>query len=203
MRGKEVERAKPDQGTIRRGVAVSPWTGDVIDGDYIKREAQAGRMGQQLYVVGVKTERGTEFRSPSAADRAAIAAAEEELARKLPGWLADGIVPDEEVPPVSNDQRPRQYGMTRWRDLFSPRQLLALGTVVETLRELASEIERELPADQARAVRTYLAIVVDKLVDYNSRMSRLDVTRGAIKNTFDRHGFSFKWSHGEMAVVAA
>ncbi|MDI3339531.1 MAG: DUF1156 domain-containing protein [Sphaerobacter sp.] len=203
VRGKEVERAKPDQGTIRRGVAVSPWTGDVIDGDYIKREAQAGRMGQQLYVVGVKTERGTEFRSPSAADRAAIAAAEEELARKLPGWLADGIVPDEEVPPVSNDQRPRQYGMTRWRDLFSPRQLLALGTVVETLRELASEIERELPADQARAVRTYLAIVVDKLVDYNSRMSRLDVTRGAIKNTFDRHGFSFKWSHGEMAVVAA
>jgi len=203
VRGKEAERAKPDQGTIRRGVAVSPWTGDVIDGDYIKREAQAGRMGQQLYAVGVKTERGTEFRPPSAAEFAAVAAAEEELARRLPGWLADGIVPDEEVPLVSNDQRPRHYGMTRWRDLFSPRQLLALGMTVEVLRELGAEIERELPADQARAVRTYLAFAVDKLADYNSRMSRLDVTRGAIKNTFDRHDFSFKWSHGEMAVIAA
>jgi putative DNA methylase len=47
------ERAKPDKGTIKRGSAVSPWTGDPIDGDYIKAEAQAGRMGQQLYAVEV------------------------------------------------------------------------------------------------------------------------------------------------------
>ncbi len=203
LRGAAVRRANPDQGTIRRGVAISPWTGDVIDGDYIKREAQAGRMGQQLYVVGVKTPQGIEFRPPSEADLAAVAAAEAELARRLPGWLAGRIVPDEEIPEVSNDSRPRQYGMTRWRDLFAPRQLLALGTVVETLRELAPEIERELPPDQARAVRTYLALAVDKLLNYNSRMSVWHPLRSTMANTFDRHDFSMKWSHGEMALVVA
>ncbi|ACZ40242.1 DUF1156 domain-containing protein [Sphaerobacter thermophilus] len=203
VRGKEAERAKPDQGTIRRGVAVSPWTGDVIDGDYIKREAQAGRMGQQLYAVGVKTERGTEFRPPSAADFAAVAAAEEELARRLPGWLAHGIIPDEEIPTGNKTSEPQRYGMTRWRDLFSPRQLLALGMTVEVLRELAAEIQRELPADQARAVRTYLAFAVDKILNYNSRMSVWHPLRATIANTFDRHDFSMKWSHGEMALVVA
>ncbi|MBX6343231.1 MAG: DUF1156 domain-containing protein, partial [Thermomicrobiaceae bacterium] len=203
VRGKAAERAKPDAGTIRRGVAISPWTGDVIDGDYIKREAQAGRMGQQLYAVGVKTPQGIEFRPPTEADLAAVAAAEAELARRLPGWLAGGIVPDEEIPQVSNDPRPRHYGMTRWRDLFAPRQLLALGTVVETLRELAPEIEAALPADQARAVRTYLAFAVDKLADRNSYMARWIPQRQVIANTFDRHDFAMKWSHAEMALVVA
>ncbi len=47
-------RVQPDQGTIRRGTAISPWTGEAIDGDYIKSEAQAGRMAEQLFAVGCK-----------------------------------------------------------------------------------------------------------------------------------------------------
>jgi adenine-specific DNA methylase len=70
--GPAAERAA-EPGTIRGGVAVSPWTGEVVDGDYIKREAQAGRMGQQLYAVVVKTPKGIEFRTPTEADLAAAA----------------------------------------------------------------------------------------------------------------------------------
>lgn len=203
VRGAEAERLA-EQGTIRKGVAISPWTGEVVDGDYIKREAQAGRMGQQLYAVVVKTPSGVDFRVPTEADLAAAAAAEQELARRLAGWLAHGLVPDEEIPEVSNYNRGhRLYGMTRWRDLFAPRQLLALGTAVEALRALEPEIRAELPPDQARAVLTYLALALDKLADYNSRMARWHSRRGVIANTFDRHDFSMKWSFAEMAVVAA
>jgi putative DNA methylase len=203
VRGTAALRANPDQGTIRRGVAISPWTGDVIDGDYIKREAQAGRMGQQLYAIRLQKPTGYEFRPPTEADLAAVAAAEAELQRKLPAWLAQGVVPDEEIPVGNKTSEPLRYGMTRWRDLFAPRQLLALGTVVETLRALAPEIEAALPPDQARAVRTYLALAVDKLLNYNSRMSVWHPLRATMANTFDRHDFSMKWSHAEMALVVA
>ncbi|MBX6770935.1 MAG: DUF1156 domain-containing protein [Chloroflexi bacterium] len=203
LRGPAALRANPDQGTIRRGVAISPWTGDPIDGDYIKREAQAGRMGQQLYAVGVKTPSGVEFRPPTEADLAAVAAAEAELARKLPGWLAQGIVPDEEIPEGNKTAEPLRYGMVRWRDLFAPRQLLALGTVVETLRELAPEITAALPPDQTQAVRTYLALAVDKLVDRNSYMATWIHQRAVVGHTFQRHDFSMKWSFAEMALVVA
>ncbi|MCX2727449.1 DUF1156 domain-containing protein [Thermomicrobium sp. 4228-Ro] len=202
VRGREAD-ALGDQGTIRRGVAVSPWTGDVVDDEYIKREAQAGRMGQQLYAVVVKTPRGVDFRLPNEADLAAAAAAEQELTRRLPGWLARDLVPDEEIPEASSDPRPRRYGMTRWRDLFAPRQLLALGTAVEALRALEPAIRAELPPDRARAVVTYLALALDKLADWNSRQCTWHPNRQVLGHTFQRHDFSMKWSFAEMAVVAA
>ncbi len=202
VRGAEADRVA-EQGTIRRGVAVSPWTGEVVDDEYIKREAQAGRMGQQLYAVVVKTPQGIDFRLPTEADLAAAAAAEAELARRLPVWLARDVVPDEEIPEVSNDPRPRRYGMTRWRDLFAPRQLLALGATVEALRELEPELFAALPPDRAQAVLTYLALAVDKLADYNNYLATWECTRQIVKHIFQRHDFSMKWSFAEMAVVAA
>ena len=77
----------PDEGTVARGDAISPWDGLVIDGDYIKEEAQAGRMWPELFAVACsrpkKTGRGRVryFRAPSETDLAAVEAAEKELAR--------------------------------------------------------------------------------------------------------------------------
>jgi len=44
--GPKAKASKPDEGTIVHGVGRSPWTGETIDGGYIKAEAQAGRMGK-------------------------------------------------------------------------------------------------------------------------------------------------------------
>ena len=47
----------------------------------------------------------------------------------------------------------------------------------------------------------YLALSLDKLRDYNSRMTRWHVNREVMVNTFDGHKFSFKWSYVEMAIL--
>lgn len=196
--GPKVREADPDRGTVRDGVGRSPWTGDAIPEDYIKAEAQAGRMGQQLYAVAVKTPQGFRFRAPTEADLAAVRAAERELARRLPEWEAKGLVPRERYPEQSTDPRPLHYGMPTWADMFSPRQLLSLLTIVEELQALGAEIERALDRERAAAVRTYLALAADKAADYNSRMTRWHSGRQVLAGTFDRHDFSFKWSHGEF-----
>lgn len=78
--------AKPDQGTIKRGTAISPWTGEAIDGDYIKAEAQAHRMGQQLCAVGIKRPGEMDFRPPVPEDEDSHERAVEELRKHgLPG----------------------------------------------------------------------------------------------------------------------
>jgi len=202
VRGRACQAAHPEVGTIKRGVARSPWTGDPIHGDYIKQEAQAGRMGQQLYALGVQRPRGKQFRPPTEVDLAAVKLAEQELKRVPPVWRSQGILPDEQIADPSNYTRGhRLYGMTRWNDLFTPRQLLALGTCVKALREMEEDIRCQLPPDRARAVLTYLALAVDKACDHNSRMARWESTRDVIKGTFDRHGFAFNWSHAEMNLI--
>ena len=113
------------------------------------------------------------------------------LEDKLPEWEAFDIVPNERFPEDGNDTRPIQYGMPLWRDLFSPRQLLCHGTSVEVFREM-------LEADQKRAGRLndvrkaaygYLALSLDKLLNYNCRLGRWHSRREVVAGTFDRHDF--------------
>jgi len=203
VRGRAARAARPERGTVAGGEGISPWTGDPIPEDYIKAEAQAGRMGAQLYAVVIQTAQGKkDFRLPTEEDLEAVRQAEEELARRLPVWEAKGLVPREPFPETANDTRPLQYGMRTWADLFSPRQLLALCTYLEAYHEVAAEVRAALPEERARAVLTYLAFVLDKCADYNSRMCPWHPSRQVIAHTFDRHDFSFKWSFGEMNLIA-
>lgn len=208
------------EGTVSGGDATCPF-GDckrVVDSDFIKAEAQVGRMGEQLFCVVFKQrfvkpgkvgktgkvgkpreawERG--YRAPRVEDDVA-ALIEARLAEKLSEWEALDIVPSESVPNVINDDRPIQYGMPLWRDLFSRRQLLGHGTAVEVFRELL-EADRSagLLTDERGAAFGYLALSLDKMLNYNSRMSVWMPTREVIANTFNRHDFAFCWSHAEMA----
>ncbi len=89
--------------------------------------------------------------------------------------------------------------MMKWCELFSPRQLLAQCTFLEALKEIQEEVTQEVEDEtKAEAIATYLGVMFDKTIDYNSRLTKWDSTRDKITNTFDRHDFSFKWSHGEF-----
>lgn len=192
----------PNQGTVAGGDAVSPWDGLAIDGDYIKGEAQAGRMGSVLYAVAVRTVKGRGFRAPTRTDLDALAAAEAELERLLPEWEAADVLPTEEVP-VGNDTRPHQYGMSHWRDMFSPRQLMAHGTFVEEFRKLVPEARAELDEERGDAVLTELALMQGKAVNFNAASSSWDVSRQKMRSVFDRHDFAFKWTFAEFEGARA
>jgi putative DNA methylase len=194
------------KGVISRGKAVSPWDHLAIDGDYIKAEAQAGRMGEVLYAVAVRTtvngKKTRGFRAPAETDLAALAAAEEMLVGLLPQWEADGIIPDERFP-VGNDNRPITYGMPRWRDMFSPRQLLVHGCFVEEHRRLIDEVrEAIVDQDRADAVLALLALMQGKALNYNARLSSWDAGRNKIRSVFDRHDFQFKTTYAEFEGAA-
>ena len=111
-------------------------------------------------------------------------------------------MPTERFPEDSNDDRPIQYGMPRWRDLFSPRQLLCHGTSVEVFREMLDADREAGRLDEVRqAAYGYLALTLDTLLNYNNRSGRWDNTTGRVRSMFDRHDFAFVWSYAEMAPL--
>ena len=210
--------AEQSSGTVSRGDGTCPYSdcGRVIDGEAIKTQARDQRMGEQLYAVvykerllaKTKTGRTREkwvrgYRTPRPEDDN-TAKIQAMLTEKLPEWDAFDFVPNERFPEVSNDDRPIQYGMPLWRDLFSPRQLLCHGTSVEVFREMLETDRAAGKLDEVRqAAYGYLALSLDKLLNYNARMTRWHANREVLLGAFDRHDFSFKWSYGEMAPLIA
>lgn len=203
------------EGTVSGGDGSCPFAdcGRVIDGDEIKTQAQAGKMGEQLFavvyreekVVGhtkagqPKTKRERAYRAPRREDEVSekINAA---LAAKMPTWQAQGIIPDEEIVEGEKTREPRNYGMLHWRDMFSPRQLFGHCISVEMFREI---FESCGGADSIglldREALTFISIAISKLLNWNSRLSSWNVQADRLRSVFDRHDFAFKWSFGEMA----
>ena len=186
--------------TWDRGKAVSPWDGQVIDSAYIKAEAQAGRMGEVLYAVRISQldKRGYEYRPPHPTDLDALVEAATEFARLAPEWQDADILPNEDVP-YGNDNRPHSYGMPRWLDMFSARQLLTHGCFVDEYRKLTKDIRSHYhnDDDRGKAILALLGIAQGKALNYNSRLSSWDCSRNRTRPVFDRHDFSFKNTFAE------
>lgn len=217
--------------TVNGGVArcLFPRCGHTIRGPSIKRQAQAGEMGEQLYAVAfrvrtngrvesaakskskpkAKTEANARarwevrFRAPRPEDDACALAARELDARRR-RWERDDVLPNEAIELGTKTRELHRYGMTRWTDLFSPRQLLAHGASVECFRRLLAEDETAgKDSEPARMAYVYLAFALDKVRDYNSRLTRWHRDRGVVVNTFNRHAFAFQWTYAEIAMSGA
>ncbi len=187
----------------KRGQAVSLFSNSVIPVDYIKAKAQAGEMRSRLYAVAVRTPQGLTFESPEEADLEAIVAAESELSKHRSRWERENVIPTELFPEVSSDPRPRAYGMPRWADMFSARQLLGMAILVEELRGLRAEIMEKEGEERGAAVEHLLAFALNKFLNHNCTQTRFENTRGVVKGKMDRHDFAFKATYAELAPTGA
>jgi putative DNA methylase len=225
-KGRGPQGQDPNFATVNDAVGTCVHCKQAISGDEIKTQARGesplGQWQDRLYCVvavrfepvldkhgkpvryasgekkgEIKTRKVRFFRPPNDRDRAALIAAEARLQEKWPEWEDQGLIPTEKVPEGHKTLEPLRYGMPRWCDMFTPRQLLGHLTLVEGLRNLTPEILTRLGEERGRAVATYLQFAIDKGVDYNTRQNLWDGTRG-VRHAFTRHDFSIKWCFAEM-----
>jgi adenine-specific DNA methylase len=196
-----------DTPTFKNGDALCPRCGNVVEGDEVKAFAKSrpGGLPAQMYAIASKVpvkltyQNGDEkirylwrFRSPSPADLEAVERAEAELARQLPDWEADGLVPDERIPIGEKTREPLNVGINFWRDLFLPRQLLTNLVVLEEIRKAQKGARETLSPDEAEAVSVYLAFILSKVINYNSVNTFWHYGRQTVTQTFSRHDFAFR-----------
>lgn len=190
-------------GTINRKGAISVSDGTPIDYNYIRSESRAGRMGAHLMAVVAEGERGRVYVSPSAlhVDAADV---------PTPVDVPDGDIFD--WPGRINVFR---YGMTKWADLFTNRQLVALTTLsdlVSEAREKALEdaLAAGLPHGErlenggtgaeayADAIATYLALAIGRQTDRLSSLASWQSNGEKVRNVFGRQALPMVWDFAEV-----
>ncbi len=123
-----------------------------------------------------------------------------------PGGLPPGTspVPDEPLPPIGTlGFRVQRYGLLRWGDLFNPRQKLALITFVDKVRQAHQQmLAQGYDPEYAKAVVTYLAIVLDRMADFESVICRWHPQWEFIPNTFARQALPMAWDYAELNLFS-
>ena len=123
--------------------------------------------------------------------------------------------PETDLPERALGFRVQEYGMTKWRDLFTDRQLVALTTFSDLVKETQERIRQDaidagMPDDgkrlrhrgdgakgYAEAVRVYLGMAVSKLSDAQSSLCRWKVSMTQSIGTFGRQALPMVWDFSE------
>ncbi|QSG09598.1 DUF1156 domain-containing protein [Halapricum desulfuricans] len=198
----DIEKAdyNPTDGTVSRGSGTCPRCEVAIEGDEIKEQAQTDGLGHQLYAIhyeNLSKNGDRHFRAPRDEDVQGFEKARETV-EKDPD-LANLLNEERFVGPAD---RSANYGLTQWRDMYSPRQLLVHYTYWQAFEKVKSEIQTEYSESITDVIVTYLAIAADKGLDYNSKMCSWHNSRALIRNGFERHDFAFKWSFAESNFLS-
>ena len=124
-------------------------------------------------------------------------------------------MPDTDLPTRALGFRVQEYGMLKWRDLFTPRQLVALTTFSDlvaeaTKRVLSDAADAGLPDDgrplrdrgtgataYAEAVSVYLAFCVDKNTLTNTTLATWQTDPDRLTQVFSRQAIPMVWDYAE------
>jgi putative DNA methylase len=210
----QLEKAK--KGTkAGRAVFNCIFSGTPITGDYIDKQASQGKMGKTLLAVIAEGVGGRRYLSVDAlSEQAATVAAEAAVSEMDLSYL--------EIPcrgTFASNAQGRRYGFKTFKDYFIERQLVALNTFSELVREVRSKVEEDALAaglsskegplrdggDGARAyaeaVSVYLAFAIDRVADAGSSVATWS-SSGFIRFTFARQGIAMTWDFAECNVFS-
>ena len=199
-------RSDVEKGTSRAGSATCPVTGYSLPVESVRAQLAARRGGAddaRLLCVAWREpdSGGHDYCAPSRDDIAAVQAAGRRLAQLQQEWPADDqLVPDGQLNHLRGFFNVVLYGMTRWGDVFSSRQLLALTTLVKLIRESA----RRIPdAELVAPVQACLALGLGRCADKGASLVVWDNTRDNATHVFGRQALPMVWDFSEVNPLSA
>lgn len=172
----------------------------------IRLEGQAGRLAAILTAVVTEGPDGKEYRLPTEEEIRCDAAAKNEL-KHVFADIPFGV-PNEPSPAGGGSGAGRAfsvqgYGLMKWSDLYTPRQLLALGTFVKHTRATPEKIRRAgYPALWQECLAAYSACVISRTADYMATLCVWEKGAEEVKHVFMRWALPITWDFAEANPLA-
>lgn len=170
---------------------------------FIREQGLAGTFKQRLMAIVAEGKSGRVYLSPTPET--------EDIASSFqPMWKPTTVINHN-----PRDIRTQLYGLNKYSDLFTPRQLVALTTfselVVEARNKSIDDAKKAGMKDDGLgidaggkgataygdALAVYLGFSINKLADRGSTICSWDASRSSIRNTFGRQAIPMTWDFAE------
>ncbi len=205
-KAKDVEAAK--RGT-KSGSSHSSFlclmSGTPMSFEYLRSEAKAGRMGARLMAIVAEGARSRIYISPIPD--------QEIIAREAkPAWKSEV-----EICHWPGRTNVVEYGLTRFGDLFTPRQLVALTTFSDLVEEARAKVKTDALASgiaddgrglneggtgataYAEAVGVYLGLPSSRWADMSNALASWNNTNQNVRALFSRQSIPMNWDYVELS----
>lgn len=208
--GHELSNAPTTQtdGTVGRTGATCVSCQTAVALEYVRSTSREHGLGQSLMAVVAEGARQRIYVSPE----------ELQIAASTVSRPAD--VPDGDIFDWPGRINVYRYGMTKWADLFTNRQLVALTTFSDLVAEARDRVLTDalavgLPqgtrldaggsdaAAYADAVASYLGMAISKIADRGSSIVTWFLGRESTRNTFARQAIPMTWDFVEPNQFAS
>jgi putative DNA methylase len=181
-----------------RGSTTCPYCSASISLDYAREQIRSGAAGRELMAVGLLNASGRGKSYIGSADGRRLVP-EERVRSRLASLADEGYSPpDEPIADIPGHTNVYRYGLTKFGNLFTSRQLVMLLTLCRLTREAHSEMLRTgLDPERAKAVATYLGMLIDRMADYHSTLTHWVSTYEKTNNTYARQALPMTWDYSE------
>ncbi|EMW2233455.1 DUF1156 domain-containing protein [Enterobacter hormaechei] len=205
--GTPPESAKGGTTAGKRAAFICLMSGSPVDYKYIRSEGSAGRIEQRLMAIVAEGKKGRVYLSPSESQLMTALQAQ-------PEWS-----PEMSLPNNPRDFKTPNYGLDKFGDLFTPRQLVALNTFSDLVGEAIECCHKDALAAgmaddgqgldaggtgataYAQAVGVYLTFGINKMSDRGSSICGWDSSRDSLRNTFGRQAIPMTWDFAEANFI--
>lgn len=194
--------------TVNRKGATCIFSNTKIDFKYIREEGKKGNIGQRLMAIVAEGDRERVYITPTEAD--------EILASSVPSsWK-----PTLKIPENPRDFKTPNYGLTTFGDLFTPRQLFAINTFIDSLSIVKNEIIKDandrnwadlglsLEEDgngikaYSEALILYLAMLIDQVINHSSNVCGWNSVNAQMRSVFARQAIPMVWDFAEVNIFS-
>lgn len=172
------------------------FSGSPIPVTEIRQQGKEGGLGKKLLAAVISTPSGRVFISPK-------------FVKLIPDEdIAIGWSPNTDINHNPRDIRTQLYGLTKYQDLFTKRQLAFFDKTISELHELADQIESDFvranpelsykAKEYRKAIVTYLAIAVSRTTNTLNSLAVWSQGREQSVNLFSRQAIPMTWDFPEV-----
>lgn len=180
------------EGFNQRGNLKCPCCGNITDVKEIKKQNPDGNFKLRLLSVIYESQNGKVYKIPTDAEE------------KLLSMGFNGIdIPMETMERNSAGGDLFSWGISRWGQIFSSRQLLILQTLCSSLNQIKKNAVLSYEVDYYKAIITYLAILIDRIAAMSTSFGLWKDNLEAVVTPFSRQAIPIIFDFPEVNIFSS